>query len=63
MPNLKLTKDFWLFSGLVETIDNVHARDRTVHMVSLRLKRGVLSPIKRNDKILVLKGVYRDGQF
>ena len=61
MPILRHTKDFGLFSGLVETIDNAHARDRTVHMVSLRLKRGVLSPIKRNDKILVLKGRVQGG--
>ena len=55
---LRLTKDFWLFSGLVETINNVHARDGTVHMVGLRLKRGVLSPVKKNDKILVLNPLW-----
>ena len=63
MPILRLTKDFGLFSGIVETIENVHARDGTVHMVSLRLKRGVLSHIKKNDKILVLKGSVQGGQF
>ena len=61
MPILRLTKEFGRFSGILETIDNVHARDGTVHMVSLRLKRGVLSPIKRNDKILVLSGSIQGG--
>ena len=46
MPILRLTKDFGHLTGIVETIDNVNARDGTIHMVSLRLKGALFFFLK-----------------